>query len=287
MKEQDKIKELFSEKLGNYSAPVNPELWNAIAAKVAVGSVAASSGLSLLAKGLIGLGAASVIGVSSYFILQEDSNKVNQIVAVHQETPMKEVENTENSTSTTDNKDISELNKGVVVNNKSLNQQNTISDEVEISKTVLKEAEPVYVPKIAPAVIPSVQNTQKEVRKEVPVEKQTKSEQTKTNPIEKVEVVKPVLAAEITLLPNSFTPNGDRVNDEFYLEFEGELLDFNIVILDKSNRTVFDSKDPHFRWSGLNKQGEMTERGSYYYIVTARDKNNNPINKYSSLSIER
>lgn len=294
MKEQDKIKELFSEKLGNFSAPVNPELWTAIASKVAVSSSVAASGTSLLIKGIIGLGAASIIGVATYFALKTDPIQPNEIVVA---TPINQIDTDIQSNeikSKTGNKEVASKNtkNSSIVNNNDTNNNNSESTTPRVTpEENHKTDSPVYVPKVRdandnnpiPPVSHPVDNKKGENKS---TEDNANTDNSPTDNGKKAPV-KPILTAEITLLPNSFTPNGDRVNDEFYLEFEGDLLDFNIVILDKSNRTVFETKDPNFRWGGINQQGELTPKGSYYYIVTARDSNGNPINKYNSLSIER
>lgn len=286
MKEQDKIKELFSEKLGNYSAPVNPELWNAIAAKVAVGSAVTTTSISLLVKGLIGLGAASIIGVASYLAFSTETVQKEQLVeAQEKDKKAPTIVNEKTVDITEDKAIITDSNQPETT--QSINRTLTDNQLKPIDKKVEELEESVYVPKIADAIVKKDPLNPKFEESKVKPLKEDKIVDSKLDTDVKVQPKEPVFAAEITLLPNSFTPNGDRINDEFYLEFKGELLDFNIVILDKANRTVFESKDPHFRWNGLNKQGDMTERGSYYYIVTARDINSNPINKYSSLSIER
>ena len=66
MIEKDNIQELFSKTLENHTAPVRPELWNGLQAKMAaagVSSVAATKGVSLLAKWIIGSAAVATTAV--------------------------------------------------------------------------------------------------------------------------------------------------------------------------------------------------------------------------------
>ncbi len=81
MNNEDKIKELFAEKLGNLEAPVNPELWSAISSQIGTVASVTSTGLSIVAKTIIGISAASVIGVGTYFLTRttvEPTTKTEQ-----------------------------------------------------------------------------------------------------------------------------------------------------------------------------------------------------------------
>lgn len=294
MKEHDKIKELFSEQLGNYSAPVKPELWNAIAAKVAVGSTVATTGTSLLVKSIIGISAASIIGVSAYFVFQEDANPTEQPIEVIPVVAENEVEQSQ---------DLIPSNEIVPIQaDKTENEIVEKSTQVESNSEIVEtkaitiptiEEKPVstYVPKErkSPIVSGTEEDKNKTLKEETQLSNKTPKELETKPGVEEIKSKEKQVAylAEITLLPNSFTPNGDRINDEFFIEFKGNLIDFNIVILDNQNRSVFESKDPNFRWNGINKSGEISPSGRYYYIVTARDSNGNPINEYNTLLVER
>ncbi len=288
MEKQDKIKELFSEKLGNYSAPVKPELWTSIASKIAVDTAVVTSGTSLLVKGLITISAASVIAVVSYFAFTSETTEKNQVVEskplTEKETVNQSVEE-ESTTKESSKEEIvstpSELENKVSKETKKTQKDTEL--ELEENPSILH---PVYVPKVRKTdENPESLVDLKEIKKNNPIIEEDKGKSNKQPNSTPKEVI--VYSAEITLMPNSFTPNGDGVNDEFYIEFKGKLLDFNIVILDQSNRTVFESKDPNFRWSGIDRQGLNAPVGTYYYLVTAVDSKNNPINKYSPLSVER
>jgi PKD repeat protein len=83
-------------------------------------------------------------------------------------------------------------------------------------------------------------------------------------------------------LPNAFTPNGDGVNDIFYLRSSSPMLlgiDY-FRIYDLYNETVFDvsalsdgvpvvAEDPRFGWDG-NFRGSKAELGSYRYTLAVR-----------------
>ena len=60
-------------------------------------------------------------------------------------------------------------------------------------------------------------------------------------------------------IPDIFTPNGDGINDYFYIKhLQGK--DWNIYVYDQSNRLVFQSNDYDNKWDG----GDL-ESGNYLY----------------------
>lgn len=93
------------------------------------------------------------------------------------------------------------------------------------------------------------------------------------------------VSGRIVKLPNSLTLNNDGLNDVFFLETEN-LVDFQITILNKNNELIFKSNKTDFKWYGTNLKGEVVEKGSYVYIITATDTAGNSINKYKMLEIK-
>ena len=59
--------------------------------------------------------------------------------------------------------------------------------------------------------------------------------------------------AQEVYIPNTFTPNGDGLNDIFKPVFEDTLKvqDYNLEIYDKSGVQVFHSRNPNIGWDGL------------------------------------
>lgn len=90
----------------------------------------------------------------------------------------------------------------------------------------------------------------------------------------------------IESLPNIFTPDGDGINDEFFLKSDG-LYNFNVVVLNSANQTVFTSQDPNFRWDGKDLRGNPIPSGNYMYYITATDSAGNPIKEFSYLTVKR
>ena len=85
---------------------------------------------------------------------------------------------------------------------------------------------------------------------------------------------------------NSFTPNGDGVNEEFFVE-SSQLQELNIKIVDRSGRSVFEITQPGQRWDGKNYDGDNLPEGTYFYNIFARSINGRPINQKGTISIFR
>ncbi|MCL2028588.1 MAG: gliding motility-associated C-terminal domain-containing protein [Bacteroidales bacterium] len=69
-------------------------------------------------------------------------------------------------------------------------------------------------------------------------------------------------------LPNVFTPNDDKINDEFKAfphDYSGE---FTIKIFSRWGNLVFESKDPDFAWDGKHHTTKQPcPEGVYFYIA--------------------
>lgn len=63
-------------------------------------------------------------------------------------------------------------------------------------------------------------------------------------------------------VPNLFTPNSDSFNDQFEIKSDG-LEDFNIRIINRYGRPVFEANDPDFKWEADNLPA-----GVYFWRIT-------------------
>ncbi len=68
-------------------------------------------------------------------------------------------------------------------------------------------------------------------------------------------------------IPNSFTPNGDGLNDEFgVIELEN-LTTFSLQVFDRFGNKVFEANnDKNKKWDGKYK-GKLCDYGTYFYLV--------------------
>ena len=66
-------------------------------------------------------------------------------------------------------------------------------------------------------------------------------------------------------IPNVFTPNGDLVNNIFYVYGEN-IKDFSLLIFNRWGELIFESNDILKGWNGEYK-GVPAPMGTYVYIV--------------------
>lgn len=81
------------------------------------------------------------------------------------------------------------------------------------------------------------------------------------------------------VVPNAFTPNGDKNNDEFCLKgWTYCVTDFKIIIYDRWGEKVYESTDPEFCWDG-KFNGEVLNSGVYVYAISAKVNRETKIKK--------
>ncbi|WP_226389679.1 MBG domain-containing protein [Penaeicola halotolerans] len=73
-------------------------------------------------------------------------------------------------------------------------------------------------------------------------------------------------AVEEIFVPNTITPNGDGMNDEWMIPELIHLENVNIKVFDRDGRMYFETTDPSKGWDATYK-GRAVNKGVYYYIV--------------------
>lgn len=74
--------------------------------------------------------------------------------------------------------------------------------------------------------------------------------------------------SEISNVPNVFTPDGDYINDEYFISSKG-LKEFYLVVIDQQGKLVYETKDADFKWSGTDSFGNNLAVGSYMCVIKA------------------
>lgn len=67
-------------------------------------------------------------------------------------------------------------------------------------------------------------------------------------------------------LPNSFTPNGDGLNDCFGIRYPGGVTELQFIIYNYLGQKVFETRDPTQCWNGLYRGKKADMRNYVYYL---------------------
>jgi gliding motility-associated-like protein len=89
---------------------------------------------------------------------------------------------------------------------------------------------------------------------------------------------------EDCIIPNTFTPNGDGINDVFVLPCPGNAANFTVY--NNWGVELFTDPDYHNHWDG-NYKGSPLPEGTYYYTLSYRDTENRFIQKAGFISLRR
>ena len=73
-------------------------------------------------------------------------------------------------------------------------------------------------------------------------------------------------------LPNTITPDGNNINDEFKLNGFVQVKNFSMKVYNRWGQQVFESIDPDKGWNGTF-MGELVPNGNYIYIMEFEDMN--------------
>ena len=309
MSDKDPIKDLFRDKLQSHEVMPSKAVWSNVSSSLGH-SAASASGLgasSFLKIAAVVVGVSTVGVVSYLYMNNKNSNSKSNKKIVLQDEVLDEPASSE-TISVPQNTKPKEPVK---------NSETELILESEISDNVIRESQPEsLITQESLPVSPSFENQANlevqetsdvvesvpEVISELPT---TPVEQITPSPQENIaEVVQyaqdEVVSVEtlvedseisnsfeeVIVLPNIFTPNGDRVNDVFMIEMT-EKSEFQIIVLNAKNQTVFKSNDANFEWDGTMLNGEPAPTGNYLYYFSAKDLNGKDVTKSSILKIQR
>lgn len=302
MKEANNIEELFRSKLANHETPVNDALWKGIQTKMAAAgaTTTVSGGLSVLSKVIIGASIAAAVTITTVLITK--SGEPEKTAQLDLDTIAKVV-NKESDKSVDSNSD--DVRNMEVSNNNSLVSS---TEEQEgpnsVNHNLLSPSDiDVSDLEVTPTPLDLPDNTSRdneetgestgEMHDDLAGNRSTEVASTSDNTelednqfSEDSNDSETPSEAQKIYLPDVFTPNGDGNNDEFFIETE-DLTDYSLVVMDQRNNVVFQTSDPSFRWKGINLGGNPVPEGQYIYVLTARDRSGESINRYSRLLIKR
>ena len=87
-------------------------------------------------------------------------------------------------------------------------------------------------------------------------------------------------------VPNAFTPNGDGLNDEFFV-VPRLVTDLTIDIYDRWGKLIYRSDNPNFRWGGVDADGQPLPEGVYTWVINAIEFNGERIKQNGTITLYR
>ncbi len=89
-------------------------------------------------------------------------------------------------------------------------------------------------------------------------------------------------------VPNIFSPNGDGVNDLYFLK-TANLSDVSMVIYDRWGHVTYelDSSNGNVLWDGKNQYGKECAEGTYFYVLKATGKDGSAFDKKGTITLVR
>jgi gliding motility-associated-like protein len=90
-------------------------------------------------------------------------------------------------------------------------------------------------------------------------------------------------------IPNGFSPNGDGINDAFYIEGLENYPNNDIIIFNRWGDEVFSAQPYDNNWEGrttnntLKISGDVVVDGTYYFVLNLNQVGENPKNGFIEL----
>ncbi|MFK7969488.1 MAG: PKD domain-containing protein [Bacteroidia bacterium] len=86
-------------------------------------------------------------------------------------------------------------------------------------------------------------------------------------------------------VPTGFTPNGDDINEEWYVGYYG-IRSLQVEVYSRWGLLVYSSDNKDFRWDAMHK-GEQVPEGVYVWLVSAIGENGLSIKKKGTVTVVR
>lgn len=150
----------------------------------------------------------------------------------------------------------------------------------------MEPAAPVTAPKTTgnatadrPATTPS---TPKPKTASEPVKPAPTAASQGETPKSEPETEEPAPDADQFFIPSAFTPNGDGLNDLFYVKANFEPRNFELTIFNRGGGRVFQTRDMNIGWDG--KMHDTTlPFGMYVYLIKYKDSQGNELQKQGQI----
>lgn len=88
-------------------------------------------------------------------------------------------------------------------------------------------------------------------------------------------------------IPNVFSPDGDRFNNEFIIWIKGNT-QYELTIFNRWGEKVFESDDKNYRWNGRKRNnGSWCQTGTYFYVFQYQLLGEEPKKKGGTITLLR
>ena len=257
-------------------------------------TAAAAKGMSVLTKWIIGGTAAAVVGVTTTVLVMQPSEKTPEKKAPQEtvQTAASPVQqDSEEPATTTLNAQQANTPQLTLQQNSTVYLSGSqvagpityILPDARIADRDVTQSS-VVLPDVLPTIVPANSETIQLDFDYLPENKQELktpeaiAHTTEENVTQKESVLK---------IPNVFTPDGDNINDEFFVT-SANISDAEIIIQNDENKVVYRSNDIHFRWNGrINGTDDPVETGMYACVIVYKDAAGKTQKKIQLLEIER
>jgi len=91
---------------------------------------------------------------------------------------------------------------------------------------------------------------------------------------------------EVLIIPNIFSPNGDGINDQFFITSSG-ISTLNCDIYNRWGELLFTLRSVHESWDGIINNGNHAPEGTYFYLLQATGFDGKEYKKQGTLTLVR
>jgi gliding motility-associated-like protein len=92
--------------------------------------------------------------------------------------------------------------------------------------------------------------------------------------------------ATTLIIPNIFSPNGDGINDQFFINNTG-MSSLTCTIFNRWGQLLFTITEPNQAWDGRTPNGDKAPDGTYMYILQAQGMDGKSYKQEGTLTLVR
>ncbi len=304
----DNIDELFKQTFDGFEANVDPSVWTNVQNAIGAGAsgtditpkadpttVTTIATKSVISKIAVGVALVGTLGTAGYFVVNSNNTNNSNETSIAENTvtanPIAEEKTIENvqpaEVEATENKEVQPIVEKVFENKVATTTETPETKVEEVVKSNQSNTQVVNtsVRNEAIEVAESSNNQTESTSETVTTEKkettttnkvsETAVKETPSQEIISVPQAKPIKKeAEVDLIPNVITPNGDGENDVIKITGKN-LSQIEVAIMDKTGKPVYRITSFDDEWAGKDQAGFDLIPGVYYMAGIVKDSDGN------------